>query len=317
MCPWWCWSKGPRGPGACRIGRWSGLDHRRLAPARWFPARSRAGIQAFSRESPDAKSRGGCPPPQPQGPARSHSLVLAWWGAAERQYFPLQPVPCPDLGTFFQKNAFQHIFLKCVPKIGLRIPGRNSPTIAPKTRIPKTSEWERAAAVGVRACPSPLSPHFSGEMGTPARQAGPQGAAPRGLVTAPTTRRRNVYYRRFGPPAPCLGVLGAGPRRDTYRQQRPRPRRTSPPRQAWPALPKGRERNHACRQFARGCVGVSPHLPGLPGGVLHPGDHRQERRPVRLPGHPHQLFGEHSAGQYRLHPHRLPKGYLEMACSPW
>ena len=24
MCPWWCWSKGPRGPGACRIGRWSG-----------------------------------------------------------------------------------------------------------------------------------------------------------------------------------------------------------------------------------------------------------------------------------------------------
>ena len=36
-----------------------GLDRRRLAPARWFPARSRAGIQAFSRESPDAKSRGG------------------------------------------------------------------------------------------------------------------------------------------------------------------------------------------------------------------------------------------------------------------
>ena len=40
-----------------------GLDRRRLAPARWFPARSRAGIQAFSRESPDAKSRGGGPPP--------------------------------------------------------------------------------------------------------------------------------------------------------------------------------------------------------------------------------------------------------------
>ena len=40
----------------------AGLDRRRLAPARWVPARSRAGIQAFSRESPDAKSRGGMPP---------------------------------------------------------------------------------------------------------------------------------------------------------------------------------------------------------------------------------------------------------------
>ena len=28
--------------------------------------------------------------------------------------------------------------------------------------------------------PGPLSPHFSGEMGTPAGQAGPRGAAPRG-----------------------------------------------------------------------------------------------------------------------------------------
>ena len=37
------------------------MDPRRLAPARWVPARSRAGIQAFSRESPDAKSRGGWP----------------------------------------------------------------------------------------------------------------------------------------------------------------------------------------------------------------------------------------------------------------
>ena len=55
-----------------------GLDWRRLAPAGWVPARSRAGIQAFSRESPDAKSRGGWPPAPPfLGPARWHSLVLA------------------------------------------------------------------------------------------------------------------------------------------------------------------------------------------------------------------------------------------------
>ena len=37
--------------------------------------------------------------------------------------------------------------------------------------------------------PGPLSPHFSGEMGTPAGQAGQRGAAPRGFETAPTTRR--------------------------------------------------------------------------------------------------------------------------------
>ena len=37
--------------------------------------------------------------------------------------------------------------------------------------------------------PGPLSPHFSGEMGTPAGQAGQRGAAPRGLGKAPPTRR--------------------------------------------------------------------------------------------------------------------------------
>ena len=62
-----------------------GLDRRRLAPARWFPARSRAGIQAFSRESPDAKSRGGWPPAPPGlGAARWHSLVLGLGSALFR-----------------------------------------------------------------------------------------------------------------------------------------------------------------------------------------------------------------------------------------
>ena len=69
---------GERGPGPSVIGRWSRWDRRRVDPARWVPARSRAGIQAFSRESPDAKSRGGGPPPPLfLWPARSHSLVLA------------------------------------------------------------------------------------------------------------------------------------------------------------------------------------------------------------------------------------------------
>ena len=50
-----------------------------------FPPGPGRGIQAFSRESPDAKSRGGMPPaPLFLWPARWHSLVLAWWGAAFR-----------------------------------------------------------------------------------------------------------------------------------------------------------------------------------------------------------------------------------------
>ncbi len=59
------------GPGASAVGRWSLLDCRRLAPARWVPARSRAGIQAFSKRKPGRKeSRGRAPAPPFLGPAR-------------------------------------------------------------------------------------------------------------------------------------------------------------------------------------------------------------------------------------------------------
>ena len=74
---------GERGPGPSVIGRRFRWNRRRLAPATWVPARSRAGIQAFSRESPDAKSRGGGPPPPlfygPLVPTRSF-----WRGGAQR-----------------------------------------------------------------------------------------------------------------------------------------------------------------------------------------------------------------------------------------
>ncbi len=46
----------------------------------------------------------------------------------------------------------------------------------------KTSEWKRAGYKGRGSRglpPAPLSPHFSGEMGTPAGQVGPRGRAPR------------------------------------------------------------------------------------------------------------------------------------------
>ncbi len=82
-----------------------------------FPPGPGRGIQAFSRESPDAKSRGGGPRPPF---FRARSLPLArfggWWRIVPVVGLFRGPCTCPDLETFFRKNAFQHIFpRKCVP----------------------------------------------------------------------------------------------------------------------------------------------------------------------------------------------------------
>ncbi len=93
------------------VGRWSGWDQRRLAPARWFPARSRAGIQAFSRESPDAKSRGGMPPPPLfYGPLVATRSFWRLWHVVPVVGLLRGPCTCPDLETFFRKMLFR-IFL--------------------------------------------------------------------------------------------------------------------------------------------------------------------------------------------------------------
>ena len=135
-------------------------------------------ISAFS-ESLDI-SRGGGPRPPLYG-ARWHRSF--WRGGATQNgsCFQLQPFSCPDLGTVFHKNAFQHIFPENAPQIGLSISGSNSP-LSYKSNDPKNQQWEQAAIIpGVQGrSPGPLSPHFSGEMGTPAGQAGQRGVAPQG-----------------------------------------------------------------------------------------------------------------------------------------
>ena len=94
------------------------------------------------------------------------------------------PCTCPDLGTFFRKNALQHIFFENASQIGFRISGEIVPLSYQGQRSPKRANGsERAMNPGVQGrSPGPLSPHFSGEMGTPAGQAGQRGAAPQGRL---------------------------------------------------------------------------------------------------------------------------------------
>ena len=197
------------GPGASAdVGRWSRWDRCRSRPATRFPARSRAGIQAFSRESPDAKSRGGGPPPPHfYGPLVGTRSFWRLWRIVPVEGLFRTPSTCPDLETFFRKNAFQHIFpQKCVPNRFQHI-SSNSLTTVPKPTIPKPSEWERAALKpGVQGrSPGPLFPHFSGEMGTPAGQAGPPGrCAPRAASEPPTQRVLTTGNGLFAPSTPQI-----------------------------------------------------------------------------------------------------------------
>ena len=164
-----------------------------------FPPGPGRGIQAFSRESPDAKSRGGMPP-APRFRARSLPLARFGVGCHIVPVDRLLRAPCtyPDLEAFFRKMLFEHIFSgKCVPNRS-EYTGSNSPTILPETTTPKTSEWERAAikSRGSRGR-SPrrsflrLSPEKAG-LPRRSRRGKPLGrAGPAAVLTGP-------------PPAPAL-----------------------------------------------------------------------------------------------------------------
>ena len=115
---------------SCRVGRWFRQDHRRLEPATWFPARSRAGDPGFLRESPDAKSRGGCPPP-PFFIARSFPLArFGVGGAAGRSlgYFATH-LRALIWKLSFAKMLSSIFFPENASQIGFSIPE----VIAPRT----------------------------------------------------------------------------------------------------------------------------------------------------------------------------------------
>ena len=122
---------------------------------------------------------------------------------------------------------------KCASKSGHVHGPRNSPTTAPlrPTTPKRASGNERAIKKGVQgACPRPSFPHFSGEMGTPAGQAGPPGrCAPRHRKSP--DHPKGTQYPTAPPPGngreptpqgpPC-----AGPNPAPYQGQ---PGKTKPP----------------------------------------------------------------------------------------
>ena len=137
----------------------------------------------FLRRKPEERAPGAVPPGPPASwPAR---YSLARFGVVGRSEMVdrLLRTPCtyPDLETFFRKMLFQHIFsLENASQIGLRIPDEIAPRLHKRQPRQKLASGnERPSKPGVQGrSPGPLSPHFSGEMGTPAGQAGQRGAAP-------------------------------------------------------------------------------------------------------------------------------------------
>ena len=165
----------------------------------------------FLRRKPEERAPGAVPPGPPASwPAR---YSLARFGVVGRSEMVdrLLRTPCtyPDLETFFRKMLFQHIFsLENASQIGLRIPDEIAPRLHKRQPRQKLASGnERPSKPGVQGrSPGPLSPHFSGEMGTPAGQAGQRGAEPRGFETAPTTRR--VRTTEDLAPGPTSGAAG-------------------------------------------------------------------------------------------------------------
>ena len=143
---------------------------------------------------------GGPPPPLfygPLVPTRSFWRLLS--RIRSRGYFLRNSKT--DLERIFpEKYAEKTFYERKSPNQGRKMGGEIAPRPGQCGTNPKTSERQQAGhktgGSGGKA-PGPLSPHFSGEMGTPAGQAGPPGrCAPRVLRSHPP----EGYA--LGPPAP-------------------------------------------------------------------------------------------------------------------
>ena len=186
----------------CRIGRWSGFGPAQVQTCE-VSRPVLAGGSRLSRESPDARVAGEGPRPF-LWPARSHSLVLAWWGRSGAVVGLLRcPCTCPDLETFFRKNAFQHIFpRKCVPNRSWHTE-ETAPLSYQRQRSPKRANGsERAMNPGVQG----LAPVFFPRLSSKESRAPPPESAgnPRCRVHPATVPTEPPIDDR-GPPRPHIG----------------------------------------------------------------------------------------------------------------
>ena len=121
------------------------------------------------------------PPAPPWFIARS--FPLARFGVVGRSGTVVElvrsPSTCPDLGTFFRKNACSAYFLlENASQIGLSIPEGIAPPPDQRQRSQKrASGSKRAIKPGVQgACPRPSFSPFLGRNGDPRRAGGAPGA---------------------------------------------------------------------------------------------------------------------------------------------
>ena len=168
------------------------------------------GIQAFSRESLDAKSRGGWPPAPPSFMARS--LALARFGVVGHSrtvvVFSCNHFRALIWGLSFAKMLFSIFFPENAPQIGLSI----SEVIAPlsyKNNDPKISEWERAAIIpGSRGgAPALFLPISREKWGPPPGRRGNGALRPKAGRAPPTPRVRSTILPPPGtgkPPRPVV-----------------------------------------------------------------------------------------------------------------
>ena len=179
------------------------------------------GIRLSLEKARTQRVAGGGPRPL----FRARSFPLARFGVVGHsgtvEGLVRSPGTCPDLETFFRKNACSAYFLlENASQIGLSIPEeialRTDQDNHPKNQRVGTSGYIKRWGVQGHRPPSLFSP-FLGRNGDPCRVGGgPRALRPKGASEAPT--RKGTY-----PPAPTCGPLDAGPNGITCRwQSRPR-----------------------------------------------------------------------------------------------
>ena len=175
------------------VGRWVLLGPSQVSTCKVvLPARSRAGIQAFSKRKPGRKeSRGRSPAPPFFKATRSRSFCFWLCATLPRlwDYFGPFRRTLIWILSFSGIEIWSRIFSqkispkKKVPKSGARKGHRKSLYIVPAA--PPNAKGERAGASGHRKrgsrglAPGPLSPQFSGEMGAPPGRRATGRCAPR------------------------------------------------------------------------------------------------------------------------------------------